>query len=438
MPAVFKKTMLKVGSYRSPDGVVKVTPDRLKHWQANFHRLKTRGKQTVPMHWDHADNEEDLKPIPDEEFQAKTTRSARNSVGRMIDFKVLPSGKQAEIHYQLHCPKAIQKMKANDVFVSPVIWPKSLTDSRGNVYQDLFTHLDVVNYPVDHSQGPAIEVKTPVCCSVIRMGMKAPYKLEEDVPDKKFPADPLESNEAAEAQADPFEMDAVDSATETLDAIDGDDDGSLDLDLDLDELDPGDDAPPEDTDTLDVSAPGVGDILLALAEHDIVLPPDTDDSNFMDRLRTALVATSPKNDGEAPDNPFDTGDTVAVDPQVATMSLYGRFATEQFAEKLSMGMEKLLKTGRCTPAEYREHVAEIPAQRLSLNPASGKPKGSKLTDWMKSRAALPPGAVWSPKERLKRMSVVETKKPDDITFNSNGRKQLSQEEISKLTNLVLS
>jgi hypothetical protein len=191
MAKAFRKSMLKVGTYHSPDGVVEVTPERLRHWSEEFQKMSSAG-QVIPMHWDHGNESEDLLPISMDNFQRKATRSARNSVGKLTKFDVAPDGNSANIEFVTLTSDATNKTAANSVYVSPVIFPE-WKDGHGNTYTDVITHMDIVDHPVDHSQGPA---KPVMCC--IRMGYGKPYKMSDDEMDddkkKKSDDEPSEDD----------------------------------------------------------------------------------------------------------------------------------------------------------------------------------------------------------------------------------------------------
>jgi len=153
----------------------------------------------------------------------------------------------------------------------------------------------------------------------------------------------------------------------------------------------------------------VGDLMLALADHDLILPEDTTMENFMDRLRTALIAKKGNDTESSAGGDFDQGETIVADPQIATMSA---FANKSYSSKLNRNLKALLKSGRCTPAEYRAKKKQASVVKLSLN-AQGKPKKNLVSEWIKSRAQLPKGAVWSSREKLKRMSTVVAVQPNE-------------------------
>lgn len=379
------------------------------------------------MHWDHGSDLESLVPIAMSELRKQKTRSAMNTVGRLLSFKVLPGGRKAQVIYRTSDSKATEKVAAGDVFVSPVILPR-WKDGSGNHYRDLITHLDLVNHPVDHSQGPAIRIDDAMAMSAIRLGNNKPFRLN------------------LETAVDGFEDDDVDKLLNGDDAELGDIDGDIGNESDptpsgdgLDELpdfsegmtdgpeaDTGDFGP-EISDVPD--GPGVGDVILALADHGVVLPDDTTDANFMDRLRTALIAKK----GAAPEGgdmetDFNEEDTIIADPQIATMSAY---ANNQYRKQLNAQLGKLLKTGRCSPAEYRAKRESLTAVRLSL--VGGKPKESRVTDWIDSRAALPAGAVWQPDEKLRKLSLhsPEPRKQTSLDRSQDGVSAAEADRIAK-------
>lgn len=425
MAGKFTKTILKVGTYHSPDGVVKVTPERLRHWAHEFRRLSD-ARQVVPIHWDHGNDLDSLQPVALDAYRRRE-RSARNSVGRMTDFRLSRNGRSAEVCFETLDSDATKKVDSNAVYVSPVIFPK-WKDGAGNQYRDLITHLDLVNHPVDHSQSPARRVQDPpVIACALRMGLRVkPFRLATEIPNVDE-EDQLDD----EHQAAPPGSDAGDDSA-PVDDLPGDEDAGGESDPS-----PIDDSEPES------GVPQVGDLMLALADHGIVLPHDTNDSNFLDRLRTALIAKTGANPGQDQAGPggdtFDqTGETSVATPQIATMSLQARnaltFAGEQYRKTIKANLDYLLKTGRCSPAEHAQKSAGLSAVKLSLN-SQGKPQSSPLTQWINSRKVLPKGACWSPTEKLRRMSATPVQHPPERKLISDGK--LTDDEATRLAKELL-
>ena len=381
MAKAFRKSMLKIGTYHSPDGEVEITPERLQHWSQEFGKLTSAG-QVVPMHWDHSDKLEDLQPISMDSF-ARRDRSAANSVGRLTKFNVAPDGQSAEIEFVTLTSDATEKTKNNAVYVSPVIFPE-WKDGAGNTYTDVITHMDIVDHPVDHSQGPA----RPVKCA-IRMGYGKPYKMSE------------ENMEDEDKKAKDEETVDVEDVTE----------------MGMDEEMPMPEEP---------AGPSIQDVMQALGRLGLVLPSDTDESNFVDRVRTAAIAKAAgEQEPEMEDDDMGQQNPVVQDPQIATMSLQARqalaYGERQHRSSVQSHLDNLLKTGRCTPAEHNQRKSGVAAIKLSLD-KSGNPRKSDVESWIESREAVPKGTFWSDEQKLTRMSAQPH--PGPVNFNS----QMSNEE----------
>lgn len=386
MAGKFKKSILKVGVKHSPDGELPVTSERLAHWASQHKRLTDNG-QVIPMHWDHGTDLEMLSPISLSDFKSRKTRSAANTVGRMVDFKIDPSGDEAEILFSVSDESAAAKVDSNDVYVSPVVM-KSFKDGSGNEYDDVITHLDIVNHPVDHGQGPAVRVDDqPVIACALRLGTESkPYLPEDDKSTGNSTEEPSEETE-----------------TEEL---------------------PEEELPESSNDAT------IGDLILPLQDRGINLPDDTTPANFLDRLKTALIAANAVdptigNDEFAGDTFDQTGDTIVADPQIATMSAY---AENQFRGGMTTKLNQLLKSGRCTPAEHREQSKAISVTRLSLT-ESGNPESTDVDTWIESRQAVPEGSFWSPDEKLKRLSAEPQPEPTKVGSGSVDIDEMTSEQV---------
>lgn len=386
--AKFRKAVLKVGKYHSPDGVVEVTPARLNHWAVQHAKL-TQAKQVVPIAWDHADNESDLQPVAMDAFNRRK-RSAKNTVGHLKEFRVADDGQSAELTLDVHDQLATAKASDNSVFVSPVILSK-WQDGAANVYHDVITHVDFVNHPVDHSQGPFEPAPETIACA-LRMGLStAAYWGEED-------ADMAKKSQrmASDGKADDDKIDAdnvKDSAEEK----------------------PSEGETPE---AAGEAAPSkLGDVMTALTGMKIVLSQDTNEQNFLDRLHSALLtAAAHRDDEEDKENegadamPGQANDTTTVaDPGLAALSLEHRGALEwahnQHRSTVAKRLRDLLECGKCTPIEFQEREKQPEGIRLSLD-SSGKPNVTTLEQWIESREAVPRGTFWDSEKRSKDVALV--------------------------------
>jgi hypothetical protein len=163
----------------------------------------------------------------------------------------------------------------------------------------------------------------------------------------------------------------------------------------------------------------IKDLIAELEKFDIILPPDTDEDNFFERLQVGLktaAAHQGLNDTGAADL-AENETTVADAGGVAMMSLQVKgmlgYAERQHRDAVAATMESLLRSGRCTPAEFHERKTAVGSLRLSLD-ETGNPTPSDLEKWIASRQPLPRGTFWDPEVRSARMSSdVEVEEPPE-------------------------
>lgn len=447
MPATYlQKTILRDGEYLSGDGVVKVTPARRKHWAETFQKMSAEDAK-IPVGWDHDPDEGNLVPLSDEEFESRRKRSAMDTVGRLVSVRDV--GNATEIAVELTDPKAIGRAERNEVFVSPVLVP-AWTNSRGTTFTDCIGHMDLVNHPVDHSQGPFREPSNVIACSLIRMS-NAPtqiYKVTRMAKDddgrtiEGFYTDdygvthPITSGGSKKKSRGKKERSGRMKKKKRMSLIRmGDKPFGEDDDKEKDNK-PGEsgDVPPADesaepaektkidelvTGSVDDVLPDIVDGILELLEAccDIVLPEDTTDDNLLDRLNVALhTALAMKNKSEAKSNEANADDDEDDDKlQVAessmqTMSLQAKnalaFATNVHREQVNRELEQLAADGRCTPNELKQRQSALKVTKLSLSD-QGVPKKGDIEKWIESRKACPKGTFWDSKQKLSLLAPVD-------------------------------
>lgn len=375
--STFRKAVLSVGTYHSPDGTVVCTPERLQHWKNEVAKIQAAG-YAIPMHWDHAGNEDMdlLEPVKLSTLREGIERSARNTVGKLVSFDVAPDGQSAELTVQTLTPQATQLAESNAVYVSPVLFDY-WKDGAGNVYTDTIGSIDLVDYPVDHSQGPFVPVAASRMSCAIRMSA-APrklFRLSEQMP--------------------------MDNETEP-----DTDDGAAPYQA------PAPQAPPSST--------RVSDAIQGLAALKIMLPEDTTPENFLDRLVPALMTAAaqvapvesteqlPPEPEEAPEEKPVLGET----PQVAAMSTRLRNFEAKLIEgarkDLSKRLQNLLETGRAIPAEIDEKSKRLGVQKLSLA-KDDTVNGGDLAVWIEARESTPEGSCWDAVTRTKKLGLVAPK-----------------------------
>ncbi|MEL7264321.1 MAG: hypothetical protein AAFP69_05855 [Planctomycetota bacterium] len=371
--------MLREGTHRSPDGEVVVTADRLQRWARTFAAMTANG-QVIPMHWDHSTSQDELVPVPMSVYQTKD-RSAKTAIGRMIDFQPGSDerGAFAEIKYEVRDEDAVKKFDQNTVQVSPVIFER-WSDGGGNQYTDPITHLDAVVHPVDHGQSPAerIEESATICCG-IRMGLSPKvYRLgkQDEEPATKSP----------------------DSTTATPTA------------------------------KPDESGPSVKVTLKALASLGLTLPPDTNESNFLERVHTAAIAAA----GADPMS-SDT-ETEVAEPQVDMLSLNAKqalaFGERAHRKEVQRGLDQLKETGRCTVAEHKDWSAKVPAVKLSLND-QGEPAQSEIEMFITSRESIPEGTFLTEGGSKLMSNASPSTPPADLKVDPDGSAKLGLSDDRK-------
>lgn len=365
MSGVFSKSILKVGTYHSPQGVVVVTPERLKHWETVTKQLQAVG-YAIPSHFDHADDDELLQPLKMDVLEEGVERSAKATVGKLVDYKLAPDGQSAEIKLQTLTKTAQEAVESNAIFVSPVIYPE-WKDGAGNKYHDVITSWDLVDHPVDYSQSSFVPAT--------RMGLetKKPFLLSVQMADENEQVDKGEETASENAQAQP-------------------DEGGSNAKL--------------------------SGIISALAALKVILPEDTDGTNFIERLETGLLtaaaATAAEEETKDEEEKIDTTPITAADPQIATMSLRIKQledrAISQGRDQIKASLLSLLKSGRCTPVEHEQMSRKLTTVKMSLG-ADQTVSAGDVDVWLKSRVDVPEGTFWSDKQRTEaaaqKLSLVE-------------------------------
>jgi hypothetical protein len=406
----FRKAILKTGKYHSPDGVVDVTSDRLRHFAGEFSRMKAAG-QVVPIDWDHPTAVDDM-PLSLEDFER---HSAVKGIGRLEDFRLADDGQSATIFLDVRTPRAVEAAENNTCFVSPVITAE-WQDGSENRYSDCITYVDFVHHPVDHSQGDFLPVQSEsgaVACA-LRMGLSSQiYQLKGAIRMADFP--PKKDDEEKPDAKPEGEPDA--------------DDGTVDNETD---------GTPQGADNSTLA-----DVVETLKSFKIILPEGTTGQNLLERLHSALL-TAEAHQGlnqkaeevidpmaADPNKPKPKPELIQ-DPGIATMSLQTKLlmahAERQHRATIGGRLETLCQTGRCTPAELKAQRAKLPAIRLSLT-AQGEPVTSDVETFISHRESVPRGTFWTDEHRTRMSSVIEP--PTNMSLEPG------QEDLNNVTEWAL-
>lgn len=144
MPQTFKKDVIKPGTYypRGKDGKpyeLKVDIDRIRHWSRETNRMLRNGNN-IPMPWVHTDQAEpwiEGKARPGSYDNGAYLKKLRVRKDGMLE-ALLEAGTDEDA-------KKIGKSVKDVSFFSP---QKEWTDGNGKKYNDVFTHLAMVNHPI--------------------------------------------------------------------------------------------------------------------------------------------------------------------------------------------------------------------------------------------------------------------------------------------------
>lgn len=399
----FVKQMLMPGTYISPDGVLEVTAERLKGWAESHKKMKAAG-YIVPSKWDHGKKLEDLSPLQQDVF-----KSSKNTVGKLVEFNVSGDGSNgAEIVMEISDPIAAGRCKRNEIEVSPVILGE-FRGGKGDKYQDIIGHVDLVDYAVDRSQTafsrPAESVSTSVvACSLIRMSSsKSIFRLS--------------SEDAKEMEDEDRKKMTEENESESEDASDDKEGGDESTDE-------------EQADEIDTEAEAAEQarmvrVIDLLKAHDIALAPDVTKENLLDHLESAL-GTSAKKDGidvnesgVANDDEDQNAQAVVADPGYVSMSSLKKFAETSYSKDIAARLDRCLKSGRCTPAEHKAKTKDRGTIRLSLA-QDGAPKSNSLTLWLESREALRENSAFDATAEANKSQLRMSSSPSGVSVAQPG------------------
>lgn len=164
--AKFKKKVLEPGTYHSPDGVLVITKDRIKHWADSFKEMKN-ARINVPTPWGH----QKLGAS----YEDREYLESKFNAGFIEDLNVNDDG---ELIAVLDIPREEDANKVGTIVreVSPQIETK-WKDGKGREWDDVITHLALVTKPVVPEQDN-FESLPPQ--GGIRLSLRYKLSLEEE------------------------------------------------------------------------------------------------------------------------------------------------------------------------------------------------------------------------------------------------------------------
>ncbi len=362
MPGVFQKTLVPIGTHQSPEGPVRVTPERIQHWHDSYYRMRARGIK-VPVPWGHRQ-----EAFPDESPDDSATARAKWNAGYVDQLSIDPH--TGSLTFAMKPPPGL------DVDDGDLIDPVNHTrigevsagigdwkDGKGTWWKDIIFHAALTPLPVSAGQDgfslPATTGSDGFSLTRLaadparvvwrhslstRTGEPAMAK-EDEKPEGKKPDEPAAKKADAEVEAETVEI-------------------------------PPEPKPEGDEDFNECLA-------LLKEKMDVTLPEDIKKSDFFKMFKVALMNAKcePAANGGSPDVPADTANATAEQPPIMMSTKPGKPAPvltdreKRAAGKLAVkererliGEVDQLATLGVPPAICDRYRTTISRQNMSLNP----------------------------------------------------------------------
>lgn len=395
----FRKEILKPGDYRSPDGNITISQDRMNHWVNSFQKMRASGLK-IPLPWGHQSS---ASPKLEETPEEKEFRECKYNAGYVENLEIDKNGTLSMI---IDVPRDEDASRVGTSIqeVSPQI-ETAWKDGKGKTWADVITHVALVTHPVVSGQNNFEQIEENKL--VMRLSLK------DYIEDKKM---------AKEDEKKPDEK-----KTEVKHS--GVDSELLDL----------------------------------LAEIGLVLPDDTTENTFKECLKTAALTMKHKlEELEGEDHLKDlelpleepTGDkeqptvtpppvpekqppvkeeqptmqmSLTTDEDVVTrLSLAEKKLEESDRKNLNNDIELLLRTGRITPVVANKLRNDVKTKyKLSLNSTD-----SPIVAMIDTFKLLPEGNSWSQDEKVRLRNVQEEAIPTEFA-------NLSDEDADRIADQQL-
>lgn len=342
------KEVLRPGVYHTDEGVVRVTPKRIRRWAKQFGLMKT-AKLSVPVPNEHQDT---AKPVTDAQ---KKAAEVEHNAGFGEEMWVEKDG---SLWTMLDIPdeKTAKHIVKNVRYVSPEI-ESEFKDGDGRVWKDVITHMALTPRPVFQRQKP--------------FGTPPPSALGQSKAKFSMMRLSLARFNKGCGYGGKRKMGVESKAEET----------------ELDDLagEHGDKRMSEDSD----DAPGGGDMdtvegqmaeaMKLLPQHNIHLPEHTTPETFLRDLCVALHAVGMSQEKDKAEGDDEDMDEEALEseleqeqPNALLMSLRSEVGElrEQnavlAAGRMADELDRYAAEGRVSPADARSLKAQIEKKRLSL------------------------------------------------------------------------
>jgi hypothetical protein len=384
------KEVLPPGDYHTEDGVLRVTPQRIRHWVEQFKRMKEAGF-SVPCPWEHQNG---VKPV---DQASRLANRVKHNAGWVARFSINDDGMLMAL---VEVPADLAGDLRDRVrYVSPEI-KDEFVDGDGHTWHDVITHLALTTRPVNHRQKP---FGAPVRMSyqgtvrlsqAVRLGCKMKKKMAQD--------DAWEHKEGKNETSTEDQHDKVRMAEE----------------------EPGGEGGGGGTDYLAECKD------LLSSKFGIDLHESTDESTFLRDLCMALTAAqgngASETETETPPEEMPTEETptqeqpgggsmmLSLEKRVQVLEDQNKSLLDQNATLVSerelARLGRYEKEGRCSPAQAKSLRDKLGKHRLSLTRA-GDANAVAVATALECMAAVPAGTFWSAEQKAARLSHTHEEKP---------------------------
>lgn len=407
MQELLRKPLLKIGDrYSAPQGDLLATPKRARHWVEKFNQLKAENF-SFPVPWGHK-----LTALPRQEsctkaqWQAAIERRLQEesrwnaSYIEQLDIEHTPEGDFVMLSmrpppgYKV-CPTTNALINERDGTTIKEIsgaWG-NFRDGKNRVHKDILIHAALCTRPVWANQAGfemASDGPTMLSATTVEYSFCLSSSGALAMDKKKKPGDDMMDEDEQYVPDD--ELDDLPEEDAPLDDL-GDLPGDKPLDKPLDDLPKDDlplDAPPLDVPPVDVVAPVVPPVepakpmgpdrakeaLRLFGEMGLALPPDTNESNLIERLIIALTVAQnmgarfqkdDSNPDELPPPPASATSGQDAPPTPEPPPMMMSTITHMLSQIPDAGVrEKTRKTYEREQARMRKDVRAIAAEIKEL------------------------------------------------------------------------
>jgi hypothetical protein len=252
VPAV-RKTVVPVGNHVHAGGVIRVTPERVRHWADSFNRMSAAGVR-VPVPWGH---QRAALPAPADDADAQAYLASRFNASYIKNLSADPA--TGALVMECEPPPGFVVDEASGDFINPKDGTRigevsacigDWTDGTGRVWKDIVAHVALTPLPVVAGQDGFSQLSTGGrLANAVRLA----------------------------------------TSTSTAEASMADENVETPVEGEGTETPPVEETPVGVTETISAKEQEIQEVKALLAELGVPLPESTDSKTFIEHLKVALT-----------------------------------------------------------------------------------------------------------------------------------------------------